>query len=205
MDNLQLTRLDMDLDSMNNNIALVTRHLSLLFVGLVILTSIRTVLRGVSRVLSHSSLEGRFKLNSKSGTNSRSLGASLMVIILAQLMGVYLISTIVQLRTSFPPPAAGGISSTLSFSTFSSHISSFSTVSSSYSSPSTAVGMTNETSGLHNQTSSGSTTETPNLFTTIPSFHPAVFASLFDGSFLLAVGISGVGRWVAGRLGGWDE
>lgn len=162
------------------------------------------MLRGVSRVLSHSSLEGRFKLNSKSRTNSRSLGASLMVIILAQLMGVYLISTIVQLRTSFPPPAAGGISTTLSFSSYTSLSTVETLASSSYSSP-TTVGMTNETSGWHNQTSSGSTTQTQNLFTTIPSFHPAVFASLFDGSFLLAVGISGVGRWVAGRVGGWDE
>lgn len=202
----------MDLDSINN----ITRHLSLLFVGLVILTSIRTVLRGVSRVLSHSSLEGGFKLNSKTRTNSRSLGASLMVIILAQLMGIYLISTIVQLRTSFPPPAPRDISSILSFSTLSSYSSSLSNshssdiaetaLPSSYLAALQPTAATaNEGFDWQNQTSSESTTQTQNLFTSIPSFHPAVFASLFDGSFLLAVGVSGVGRWAAGRVAGWDE
>ncbi|KAJ3829297.1 G protein-coupled receptor 89 [Lentinula raphanica] len=78
----------------HKKIKVIARQVSLLFVGLVILTSIRMVLRGVSRILSRMT---RLKLR-------RNLGASVMLMLLAQLMGIYLLSTIVQLRTSFPPP-----------------------------------------------------------------------------------------------------
>ncbi|KAF8346552.1 G protein-coupled receptor 89 [Amanita rubescens] len=67
----------------------IARQLSLGFVGIMILTSIRLVLRGVTRALR---------------VTSRNLGASLMLLILAQLMGIYLLSTVVQMRSSFPPP-----------------------------------------------------------------------------------------------------
>ncbi|OBZ74302.1 Golgi pH regulator [Grifola frondosa] len=62
---------------------------SLGLVGVIILSSIRLVLRGVARALR---------------VTSRNLGASLMLLMLAQLMGIYLLSTLIQLRTSFPPP-----------------------------------------------------------------------------------------------------
>ncbi|KIL64585.1 hypothetical protein M378DRAFT_186676 [Amanita muscaria Koide BX008] len=65
------------------------RQLSLVFVGIMILTSVRLVLRGVTGALR---------------VTSRNLSASLMLLILAQLMGIYLLSTIVQMRSSFPPP-----------------------------------------------------------------------------------------------------
>lgn len=67
----------------------IAHQLSLVFVGIMILTSIRLVLRGVTRALR---------------VSSRNLGASLMLLILAQLMGIYLLSTVVQMRSSFPPP-----------------------------------------------------------------------------------------------------
>ncbi|KAM6493159.1 G protein-coupled receptor 89 [Amanita muscaria] len=67
----------------------IARQLSLVFVGIMILTSVRLVLRGVTRALR---------------VTSRNLSASLMLLILAQLMGIYLLSTIVQMRSSFPPP-----------------------------------------------------------------------------------------------------
>ncbi|KAJ3893103.1 G protein-coupled receptor 89, partial [Lentinula edodes] len=76
-------------------IKVIARQISLLFVGLVVLISIRMVLRGVSRILSRMT---KLKLR-------RNLGASVMLVLLAQLMGIYLLSTIVQLRASFPPPA----------------------------------------------------------------------------------------------------
>jgi len=66
----------------------IARQLSLVFVGIIILTSIRLVLRGVTRALR---------------VTSRNLGASLMLLIIAQLMGIYLLSTVVQMRSSFPP------------------------------------------------------------------------------------------------------
>ncbi|OCH88954.1 hypothetical protein OBBRIDRAFT_813398 [Obba rivulosa] len=67
----------------------VSRQISLGLVGVIILSSIRLVLRGVARALR---------------VTSRNLGASLMLLILAQLMGVYLLTTLIQLRTSFPSP-----------------------------------------------------------------------------------------------------
>ncbi|KIK66044.1 hypothetical protein GYMLUDRAFT_38520 [Collybiopsis luxurians FD-317 M1] len=83
-----------DLGETQERIKVIARQISLLFVGLVILTSIRMVLRGVSRILSRMT-----KLKLK-----RNLAASVMLMLLAQLMGTYLLTTIVQLRTSFPPP-----------------------------------------------------------------------------------------------------
>ncbi|CDO77486.1 hypothetical protein BN946_scf184902.g20, partial [Trametes cinnabarina] len=72
-----------------DKIAVISRQISLGFVGIIILSSIRRVLRGVARLLR---------------VTSRSLGASLMLLTLAQVMGIYLLSTLIQLRTSFPPP-----------------------------------------------------------------------------------------------------
>ncbi|KAH9886708.1 Abscisic acid G-protein coupled receptor-domain-containing protein [Cubamyces lactineus] len=74
-----------------DRIAVISRQISLGFVGVIILSSIRRVLRGVARLLR---------------VTSRSLGASLMLLTLAQVMGIYLMATLIQLRTSFPPPPA---------------------------------------------------------------------------------------------------
>ncbi|KAF7373791.1 G protein-coupled receptor 89 [Mycena sanguinolenta] len=79
-----------------DDVARTTRHLSLVLVGVIILSSIRLVLRGVTRALR---------------VTSRSLGASLMLLLLAQLMAIYLLSTIVQLRSSFPPPPSSSLPS----------------------------------------------------------------------------------------------
>ncbi|KAG9075200.1 hypothetical protein FS749_013155 [Ceratobasidium sp. UAMH 11750] len=66
----------------------VARQISLLLVGGIVLSSIRVVLVGVGKILR---------------VTSRSLLASLALLVLAQLMGTYLLSTLIQLRTSFPP------------------------------------------------------------------------------------------------------
>jgi len=79
------------IDIPEKDVALLSRQIGLALVGLIILSSIRLVLRGVARVLR---------------VTNRNLGASLMLVILAQLMGIYLLSTLIQLRTSFPPPQA---------------------------------------------------------------------------------------------------
>ncbi|KAJ7607545.1 G protein-coupled receptor 89 [Roridomyces roridus] len=71
------------------DVARATRHLSLMLVGVIVMTSIRLVLRSVTRALR---------------LPSRTVGASLMLLLLAQLMVTYLLSTLVQLRASFPPP-----------------------------------------------------------------------------------------------------
>ncbi|KAF9559011.1 hypothetical protein CPC08DRAFT_709138 [Agrocybe pediades] len=69
--------------------ASISRQLSLILVGVIILSSVRGVLRTVTRALH---------------ITSRNLAASLMMLLLAQIMGIYMLSTLVQLRSSFPPP-----------------------------------------------------------------------------------------------------
>ncbi|TFL00006.1 Abscisic acid G-protein coupled receptor-domain-containing protein [Pterulicium gracile] len=66
----------------------LSRHISLALVGVIILSSVRLILRGATRVLR---------------VASKTIAASLMTLVLAQLMGLYLIATLVQLRTTFPP------------------------------------------------------------------------------------------------------
>ncbi|EIN05158.1 hypothetical protein PUNSTDRAFT_146054 [Punctularia strigosozonata HHB-11173 SS5] len=80
----------------------ISRQISLVLVGFMIISSIRLVLRGVVRTLRMISSSG-----TKAGSASqiRSMGTSFMVLMLAQVMGIYLLATIVQMRTSFPPPA----------------------------------------------------------------------------------------------------
>jgi len=65
----------------------LSRQLSLLMVGIIVLGSIRAVFKGVNKMLR---------------VTSKNLAASLMLLVLAQILGTYLLSTLIQLRTSFP-------------------------------------------------------------------------------------------------------
>ncbi|THU80039.1 hypothetical protein K435DRAFT_874795 [Dendrothele bispora CBS 962.96] len=143
-DFLSLINADVDLEEL----AWVARQVSLVLVGVIVLSSIRMVLRGVGRVL-------RSKV-----TTSKNLGASLMLLILAQLMGIYLLSTIVQMRILFPP--------TMSFTL--SNASSMSEIEATESDVSPETQPTESVPG------------DTNLFSTIPPFE--VFGRLFDWSFL---------------------
>jgi Abscisic acid G-protein coupled receptor len=153
-----------------------SRQFSLVMVGLIVLGSVRLVLRGVNQVSGE--VRERGYIGSLTNLNikvlrvtSKNLGASLMLLILAQLMvggnfyvpsdfvlrlkihdikGMYLLSTLIQLRSSFPPPA---------------------------------------------HTSLGET-----LFSSLPEFE--VFGRLFDVCFLVSVTVSGVVRWVSRQLNG---
>ncbi|KAF8509111.1 Abscisic acid G-protein coupled receptor-domain-containing protein [Hysterangium stoloniferum] len=73
------------------DIIAISRQFSLLLVGAIILSSVRRALRGVTRILK---------------VTSKNLGASLLLLVLAQLLGTYLLSTLIQLRTSFPSPSS---------------------------------------------------------------------------------------------------
>jgi len=84
-----ISRFSSHADVKYDDLASFARQLSLVLVGVIILSSIRMVLRGATRVLR---------------VTSRNLAASLMLLVLAQIMGIYLLSTLVQMRSSFPPP-----------------------------------------------------------------------------------------------------
>ncbi|KAH8112124.1 Abscisic acid G-protein coupled receptor-domain-containing protein [Phellopilus nigrolimitatus] len=86
----------------DESISVISRQVGLILVGVIILSSVRFVLRAVSRSLR---------------ITSQNLGASLLLLILAQLMGIYLISTLVQLRTAFPPVLDSASASSNVFST----------------------------------------------------------------------------------------
>ncbi|KAF8342709.1 Abscisic acid G-protein coupled receptor-domain-containing protein [Cantharellus anzutake] len=66
----------------------LTRQLSLLMVGVIVLGSIRVILTGVNKMLR---------------MTSKKIAASFMLLTLAQILGTYLLSTLIQLSTSFPP------------------------------------------------------------------------------------------------------
>ncbi|KAH7924192.1 hypothetical protein BV22DRAFT_1196119 [Leucogyrophana mollusca] len=137
----------------------LSRQISLALVGVIILSSVRVVLRGVTRA---------FRIT------SRNVSASLMLLVLAQLMGIYLLSTLVQLRTMFPP----------SPSTVSLHIEPPSSSNSTLTTPeNTQLPATNAT----------------NLFLTLPEY--SLFGGLFDWSFLLGACACAVSRWAGGLFG----
>ncbi|PVF94582.1 hypothetical protein CPB86DRAFT_817865 [Serendipita vermifera] len=69
-------------------VASLSRQISLLLVGCIILISVRTILRQVGQLIKSS---------------SRTIGAAFLLLFLAQLMGTYLLSTLIQLRSAFPP------------------------------------------------------------------------------------------------------
>ncbi|TFY75717.1 hypothetical protein EWM64_g8295 [Hericium alpestre] len=77
--------------ALKSDLSSILRQVNLALVGIIIWSSVRRVLRGVARALR---------------MTSRNKTASFMLLVLAQLMGTYLLSTLIQLRTSFPPPLA---------------------------------------------------------------------------------------------------
>ncbi|KAI6142440.1 hypothetical protein BKA82DRAFT_4148219 [Pisolithus tinctorius] len=77
----------------------LSRKISLALVTVIILSCIRVALMGVMRL---------FRIT------SCSMSASLMLLVLAQLIGIYLLSTVVQLRTPFPPSADADTSASAS-------------------------------------------------------------------------------------------
>ncbi|KIY52271.1 hypothetical protein FISHEDRAFT_35407 [Fistulina hepatica ATCC 64428] len=141
-----------------DDVAIISHQISLVLVGVIILSSLRQVLRGVTRVLK---------------VTSRNLGASLMLMVVAQLMGIYLLATIVQLRTSFPPdPVENNL-----FSTIPEY-----------------EGIYLLATIVQLRTSFPPDPVENNLFSTIPEYE--VFGALFDWAFLITAVVSGCTRWV---------
>ncbi|KZS97048.1 hypothetical protein SISNIDRAFT_547125 [Sistotremastrum niveocremeum HHB9708] len=94
----------------------LSHQLSLLFIGIIVLSNVRRVLVGCTKILrltSDSSVRG-------GGLENRR--TALMGLLLAQLMGVYLLATLIQLRTSFPPSDLSRTSSTYSSSSIEDEI-----------------------------------------------------------------------------------
>lgn len=173
----------MSADVKSEDVALIARQISLVLVGVIILTSMRLVLRGVTRVGSakfivfshaehqtgsthHKSQSGCFTDVASTITVDGTWSPFISLLntfadpYLIDLQGIYLLSTIVQLRTSFPPPPI----------------------------PPESV---DEEDNIKN------------LFSTIPQFE--VFGSLFNWSLLIAAGASGFARWAADKVNGPKE
>jgi len=98
----------------DQQIVALSRQASLVMVGGIVLVSVRGILRGIGWVLRLTSGRSRNDTGSTTpggitGSNStgssglRNRVANFMVLVLAQVMGLYLLSTLIQLRLSFPP------------------------------------------------------------------------------------------------------
>jgi hypothetical protein len=87
-----LLSLTPSIDMSLEDVAVISRQISLVLVGVIILSSMRLVLRGVTRVTTcrlsylRKALTFSLFLNQALRVTSRNLGASLMLLILAQLM-----------------------------------------------------------------------------------------------------------------------
>ncbi|KAL7421922.1 hypothetical protein Q5752_003694 [Cryptotrichosporon argae] len=155
------------------DVAFLSRSISLLLTGLLILSSLTMVLRSLSRVL---------RLTSKT------VGAGFLLLALGQLWATYVISLLVQLRTSLPPAPAVD---TDPFATFLNTTATYAV------SDSVGTGLANGISApgeLHADDS---------LLRSLPDFH--VFGRLFDAVFLVAALGTAVFRYVAMKVGGPDE
>lgn len=150
-------------------IASLARQISLLLVGCIILSSVRAVLRQIARVLR---------------VSSHSLGAAFLLLFLAQLMGTYLLSTLIQLRTSFPPSplhSGPGVVPPPANTTATP--------------PNTELDAPLDVNGPGAFEGSG---EEDNLFASLPEYQ--LFGVLFDASFLLAAIFTSGVVWAHKRL-----
>ncbi|RSH87209.1 hypothetical protein EHS25_003118 [Saitozyma podzolica] len=157
---LAVTRLPTDFDI---DIAVWSRMISLLLTGVLILSSLAQVLRSLTRML---------RLTSKT------VGAGFLLLSLGQLFATYVISLLVQLRTSLPPSPE---LDTDPFSPFYSN-------------------STLDASG-EIFASSPHGLDTP-LLASLPDFR--VFGRLFDVTFLFAAVATGVYRFFALKVNGDD-
>ncbi|KAK4685669.1 hypothetical protein P7C73_g4469, partial [Tremellales sp. Uapishka_1] len=146
--------------SFDIDVAVWSRGISLLLTGVLILSSLTQVLRSVSRIV---------RLTSKT------VGAGFLLLGLGQLFATYVISLLVQLRTSIPP------SPTIDTDPFSPFYSG-----------------SNSTEPLLTSTHSHDS-----LLSTLPDFR--VFGRLFDVVFLMAAGGTAVYRYIAMKVNGADE
>jgi len=162
----------------------LSRQISLALVGAIIFSSVRVVLRGVTRV--SWAVPGTQKIciewlscNQAFRITSRNISASLMLLLLAQLMvcfshvlfgemrrcndpllqGIYLLTTLVQLRTMFPPS--------------------------------------------HSSSVDGANDNEVNLFSSLPQYF--LFGGLFDWSFLFGATGCALTRWAGGLFSEDDE
>lgn len=142
-----------------------SRAISLILTGILILSSLNQILRNVSRIL---------RLTSKS------IGAGFLLLSLAQLMSTYVISLLIQLRSSLPPSLPDDVYND------------------------TETTLKNATSSISTGlTTIPETTGDPSLLATLPDFR--VFGRLFDVVFLIAALGSGLWRWLSMKMSVVDE
>ncbi len=192
---LRLFSLDAELD-----VAAWTRQISLLLIGVLIAMRMRAVLQYLSSA---------FKAAS-SGTSS-----TFLVLFMAEVAVMYLLATLIQLRTALPPVGSGGAGSGTG-----SQAEPVAPITSPHPGLATGIDLGNAThiasqvaaatgallSRALESPSSGTAgaaptpTPTPTtplpLLASLPSFQ-VVFGALFDSAFLLSAAATGVVKWLA--------
>ncbi|KAK8864574.1 hypothetical protein IAR55_001824 [Kwoniella newhampshirensis] len=152
-------------DSIDIDVAVWSRGISLILTGILILSSLAQVMRSLSKVL---------RLTSKT------VGAGFLLLSLGQLFATYVISLLVQLRTSLPPAPLDL-----------SYVASNSTLT-----PFDPAANGNTYPDLSSQTDHS-------LLSTLPDFR--VFGRLFDIMFLLAATCTALYRYIAMKVAGADD
>ncbi|WVQ99510.1 hypothetical protein IAU59_006645 [Kwoniella sp. CBS 9459] len=144
------------------DVAVWSRGISLILTGLLILSSLAQVMRSLSKVL---------RLTSKT------VGAGFLLLSLGQLFSTYVISLLVQLRTSLPPAP--------------------------FVNPGTATIDSSNMNLPAGNVSSSSFEADHSLLSTLPDFR--VFGRLFDVTFLLAATSTAVYRYIAMKVASADD
>lgn len=144
--------------NLNLDVNAWTKQISLLFVGFLILGRLRIVLANLSNFF-------------KAASNG--VGTSALILFLAEVLSVYLLATLIQLRTSLPTSFSDSNTNPIQF----------------------VESTTNPTSNPSNQSPSKTFNQTsPPLLSTLPPFQ-TVFGSIFDSAFLLAAVLTWVIRF----------
>ncbi|WVQ80237.1 hypothetical protein IAT38_002342 [Cryptococcus sp. DSM 104549] len=156
---LAISKLPKDL--VDIDVAVWSRGISLILTGILILSSLAQIMRSLSRIL---------KLTSKT------VGAGFLLLGLGQLFSTYVISLLIQLRTSLPPTTMVDIDP------FASHANG------------TAIDAGLAPTVHHTDDS---------LLSTLPDFR--VFGRLFDVMFLLAATSTALYRYIAMKVASADD
>lgn len=157
------------------DVASWSRTISLLLTGALVVSSLAMVLRWLSRVLR---------------LTSRTVGAGFLLLTLGQLFATYIISLLVQLRSSLPPSAAEAAASIPDAAATGT------------AAPAESGAVTAAASAALGAVAAAAASADDSLLRSLPDFR--VFGRLFDAVFLLAALSTFVYRYMAAKLGADD-
>lgn len=173
-----------------DDIPTTARGISLLLTGALILSSLAMVMRWLTRVL---------RLTSKT------VGAGFLLLTLGQLFATYVISLLVQLRTSLPPAPADAVDTVVDAlnATAAAALATATATAAGLGATESAVETAAEVAKEVAQQTAEALATDDSLLRSLPDFH--VFGRLFDAVFLLAALSTAVYRYIAMKVANDDS